>query len=137
MGFDLGAKLTQATQGLKEVGLEKAQQALGEMNQTLKLLQAGGYRVNQLDLELGLPPTVTVDLRTSAALSESKLRAALPSNGGKDLASIIIGTLIEANKLRGSIDVDTLELQGAKIVLKTTPTVTLLWKDKTDGKAAV
>ena len=136
MGFDLGAKLSQATQGIKEAGVEKAQQALGEMNHVLKLLQAGGYRVNKLDVEFGLPPTLTVDLRTSPTLSESKLRAVLPSNGGKDLASIIIGTLIEANRLRGSIDVETLELQGATIVLKTTPTVTLLWKDKTDGKVA-
>jgi len=42
--------------------------------------------------------------------------------------------LIQANKLRGSVTVETLELEGIQIILAPAPNITLQWKDKGRNK---
>jgi Flp pilus assembly protein TadG len=127
------ASLSGAAQTIAKAGVEKSQEVLAEINLLLQLLQTAGYGVASLDIELNIPPKATVKLKTSAAVKEDKLNDIL-SQGQQGLITVVVASLIQANKLRGSITVQTLELEGIEIMLTTVPNITLQWKDKGDRK---
>jgi hypothetical protein len=137
MQFDAMNKLKIPVSTLKDVtdtitkaGMEKAQELLGQMNLLLQLLQLAGYGVASLDIELSLPPKVTVKLKTGQAVKEEKLSEILRDYADQRAITTVVASLIQANKLRGSVTVETLELQGVEIILTTTPNISLQWKDK-------
>jgi hypothetical protein len=122
--------LTDITGTVAKVALEQAQKLLAQINLLLQLLQSAGYGVASLDVELTLPPKVTVMLKTSPAVKEEKLSEILRDYADQRAITTVVASLIQANKLRGSVTVETLELQGVEIILTTTPNISLQWKDK-------
>jgi hypothetical protein len=146
MPFDAMSKLKnpmgtlkEATETLANVGMEKTQELLGQINLLLQLLQSAGYGVASLDIELSLPPKVTVKLKTGPAVKEEKLGEILRDHADQRVIAAVVASLIQANKLRASVTVETLELEGIEIILTTTPNISLQWKDKDkdrDKKAA-
>jgi hypothetical protein len=134
MNFDslakgLGAKVA-------ELGAQKATDAVNQTNLLLKLLQDAGYQVGDLDVELGVPPTISISLKTGPLLSDAKLDAVYQANKDNDVVGLVLGALIQANKLRDMVKLETIELRDAKIVLKATPSITLHWKEKSTASAA-
>ncbi len=143
MPFDLNklksnpmGSLSEAADLVANVGMEKTQEVLAEINLLLQLLQTAGYGVASLDFELSLPPKVTIKLKTSPAVKEEKLSAILRDHPDKKVVTTIVASLIQANRLRGSVTVETLELGEVEIVLTTSPNIKLQWKDKQDQRAA-
>jgi hypothetical protein len=141
MPFDAMSKLKnpvstlkEATETIANVGMEKTQELLGQMNLLLQLLQSAGYGVASLDIELSLPPKVTVKLKTGPAVKEEKLSEILRDHSDQRVITTVVASLIQANKLRGSVTVETLELEGIEIILTTTPNIALQWKDKDRDK---
>lgn len=125
-----------ATETLANVGMEKTQEALGQINLLLQLLQSAGYGVASLDIELSLPPKVTMKLKTGPAVKEEKLSEILRDHTTQRAITTVVASLIQANKLRASVSVETLELEGIEIILTTTPNIILQWKDKNRKAAA-
>jgi hypothetical protein len=130
MPFDAMNALRGATDTIANVGMEKAQEALSQINLLLQLLQSAGYGLASLDFELSLPPKITLKLKTGPAVKEEKLSDIMRDHAQKKVITTFIASLIQANKLRGSVTVETLELQGVEIIMTTTPNITLQWKDK-------
>src|ERR1700722_6383002 len=130
---DLGT-LTDITGTVAKVALEQAQKLLAQINLLLQLLQSAGYGVAGLDLELSIPPKVTVKLKTSPAVKEEKLSEILRDHADQKVITTVVASLIQANKLRGAVSVESLAMEGVEIVLTTTPNITLQWKDKDKDK---
>jgi hypothetical protein len=133
--FDMNLKnpmstLKGATDTLANVGLEKTQEVLAQINLLLQLLQSAGYGVASLDIELSLPPKVTVKLKTTPAVKEEKLSGIVRDHGDQKIIAMVVASLIQANKLRGSVTVESLEMEGVEIIMTTTPNITLQWRDK-------
>ncbi len=120
-----------ATDLVAKAGMEKAQELVRQVNSLLKLLQSAGYGIGSLDLELNLPPKATIKLKTGPAVNEEKLSEIVRDHGDEKVVVGVVGALIQANKLRTSVTVETLSLDGVEIVLTTTPNITLQWKDRT------
>jgi len=135
MNFDPMAKLQEAKGKVADLGTQKAAEAMNQANQLLTLLQDAGYQVGELAVEVGVPPTVTIDLKAGPMVTDGKLAAVFQANRDNDVLSLVLGALIQANKLRDMVKVDTIELKDAKIVLKASPTISLHWKEK--GTASV
>jgi len=141
MAFDMNklrnpaSALTDVAGAMANVGMEKAQEVLAEINLLLQLLQQAGYGITSLDFELSLPPKVTIKLKTGPAVKEEKLAAIVRDHGDKKVVTTIVGALIQANRLRSSVTVETLEMGGVEIELTTTPNITLQWKDKQEQRA--
>ena len=119
-----------------EVGAQKATETLDQANLLLKLLQDAGYQVGEVDVELGVPPAISVTLKTGAMLSDSKLDSIYEANKGNDALALVLGGLIQANKLRDKVKLETIELKDTKIVLRATPSISLHWKEKAAATAA-
>ncbi len=130
MALDVLGKLKEAKDSLAGLGLEKTQEVLGEINLLLTLLKDAGYEVNQLEIEVGVPPKVTINLMTGSGVSDEKLNAIFRENQDKKVLAAIVASLLQANKLRGSVEVETLELKDVKIVLTASPSITMQWKEK-------
>jgi len=138
MGFDLGKlkdPLQGATETLVGLGMEKSREALAQVNLLLQLLQAAGYGIGSLEIELSIPPKITIKLRTTPGVIEEKLTTILREHADKKVITGIVALLIQANKLRDSVTVETLELGEVQIILATTPNITMQWTDRTYSKA--
>jgi hypothetical protein len=135
MAFEMKIKnplgtLKDAAEIAANIGLEKTQEVMTQINSLLKALQSAGYGVDSLDVELNLPPKVTVKLKTTPALKEEKLTEILRDHPDEKVIVGVIASLIQANKLRASITVETLALEGVEITLTASPNITLQWKDR-------
>jgi hypothetical protein len=139
MPFDLKnpmGSMKTATETIANLGMEQSQKALVQINLLLKLLQSAGYGIASLDVELTLPPKITVKLETGPAVKEEKLSEILREHADQGAITAVIASLIQANRLRSSVTVETLELEGLELILATTPNITLRWKDKDKNKKA-
>ena len=52
---------------LKDLSIEKINGLINEINTTLPLIEKTGYRVNELELELGIAPGASIHLEKSRA----------------------------------------------------------------------
>ena len=119
-----------------DVGAQKAAETLDQANLLLKLLQDAGYQVGEVDVELSVPPAISVTLKTGPMLSDAKLDSIYEANKGNDALALVLNGLIQANKLRDKVKLETIELKDTKIVLKATPSLSLHWKEKGMATAA-
>ena len=136
MAFDPLGKLKDLKTSIADAGVQKAQDVLSQINLLLKQLQEAGYEVDEMEAQLSVPPEITIHVKTGPAVSDSKLLAAYQANQNNDVVGLILGSLVQANKLRESVNVDTIELTGSKIALTASPSITLEWKEKARGKGA-
>jgi hypothetical protein len=127
--------MQEATETLASLGAEKSREILLQANLLLQLLQSAGYGIGSLEIELGVPPKITIKLRTGPAVKEEKLAAILREQADKKVITGIVASLIQANRLRDSVTVETLELGEVQIILAATPNITMQWSDRTDSKA--
>jgi hypothetical protein len=67
-------------------------------------------------------------------VKEEKLTEILRDQADQEIITTIVASLIQANKLRGSVTLESLAMEGVEIVLTTTPNLTLQWKDKEKEK---
>jgi hypothetical protein len=134
MNFESLAKAVSAK--VTDLGAQKAAETMSQANLLLHLLQDAGYQVSDFDLEFGVPPTISITLKTGPAMTDSKLDAVYQANKENDVLALVLGARIQANKLRDMIKLETIELKDAKIVLKATPSITLQWKEKAAASAA-
>jgi hypothetical protein len=136
MPFEMGkfkesiGKLNDAKESLANLGLEKARELLAQINSLLQLLQMAGYGINNVDLELGLSPKVTIKLASGAAVKDDVLAGIVRDHADEQLVVGLVSSLIQANRLRNSITLETIELAGTTIMLTTTPTISLQWRSK-------
>jgi hypothetical protein len=136
MNFNPMEKLQKAKDMALDIGAKQGAEAMGQANQLLTLLQDAGYQIGELTVDLAMQPTITVDVKASSLVKDGKLDAILQSNKDNDVFAMILMALIQANKLRDMVTLETIELKGAKIVLKTPPSVSLHWKEKAAPSAA-
>jgi hypothetical protein len=134
MNFESLAKTVSSK--VADLGAQKATETLEQANLLLKLLQDAGYQVGEVDVELSVPPAISITLKTGPMLSDGKLDSIYEANKGNDVLALVLGGLIQANKLRDKVILETIELKDTKIVLKATPSISLHWKEKSAASAA-
>ncbi|MGA2414363.1 MAG: hypothetical protein ABSF59_07935 [Candidatus Sulfotelmatobacter sp.] len=127
--------LQDATDALASLAAEKSRQTLLEANLLLQLLQSAGYGIGSLEIEVGVPPKIAIKLRTGPAVTEEKLAAILREHADKKVIAGIVALLIQSNRLRDSVTVETLELGEVQIIVAATPNITMQWTDRTNRKA--
>lgn len=135
MAFDALNKLKQAKDAIQDVGTQKTLQLMSDLNLVLSLLPDAGYEVTGMEVELGVTPKVTIELRLGRVVNEDRLKTILDKADNAMLAAIL-PSLVQASKLQDAVSVETLELRDVKVVMTATPNVALQWKQKTAAKAA-
>jgi hypothetical protein len=134
LNFDSLAKAVGAK--VADLGAQKAAETMDQANLLLRLLQDAGYQVGDLEMDLGVPPAITITLKSGPMLTESKLDSIYQANKENDLLGLVLEALVQANRLRDKVKLETIELKDTKIVLKATPSISLHWKEKAAANAA-
>lgn len=121
---------------LSDVTTQKTLEMTANINTILSALPEAGYEIEQVELELGLTPQFTANLKIRSTIREEKLRDVLAANPNNLVVSAAINALLQAGKMRDSVSLNTLELREVKLVVAATPTVSLQWKEKAAAKEA-
>lgn len=135
MAFDALNKFKQAKDMVADAATQKTVQLLSDLNLVLGMLPDAGYEVGEMEVELGVTPKVTINLKLGRAVNEARLKTIL-DNMDNAVLSGIIASLIQASKLQDAVSVDTLELKDVKVVMTATPNVALQWKQKLPANTA-
>jgi len=122
--------LAWAKQVLAKIVGVKTREFMANINLLLKVLQDAGYDLSELEIEAGLSPHITIHLKTSATVKEEKLQLIIEENKQNSMVSAILRSLLQANRLRGSVTAKSLDLHDVLIELKRSPNITLQWKEK-------
>ena len=120
---------------LDKVG-QKANETITDANKLLALLQEAGYQIEEFEVAIKAIPKITISVKATAAASDSKLDAIIKANKENDVIVMVLTALGQANKLREKVNLNTIELKGAKIEIEGTPSVSLQWKEKAAASAA-
>jgi anti-sigma factor ChrR (cupin superfamily) len=134
MDFTVGKVRENLSKGMTD----KAVELMSDVNVILTALPDAGFQIGELEVELGITPKVTVDVRIGQAIREDKLNAVLQANPSNVLLSATLNALLQASKLQQAVSVETLALKDVKIAMAmtATPTVALQWKEKAIAKPA-
>ena len=134
MNFESLAKTVSSK--VADLGAQKATETLNQANLLLHLLQDAGYQVGDVEMDLGIPPAITITLKAGPVMTDGKLDSVYQANKENDVLGLVLGALVQANKLRDKVNLETIELKETKIVLKATPSISLHWKEKATASAA-
>jgi hypothetical protein len=129
MPFDIAGAVKKAAGGLADVGMQQTQEAVADLNLLLGLLQQAGYDVGQVDIELGVPPKLSVNLKLSRPVSEEKLTAILRDHSDRAMITTLVSSLLRANQIRDGIQVKNIGLAEIRMVLTTSPQLVMSWKE--------
>ena len=136
MSFNPMGQLQRVKEMALDAGAKQGVEVMKQANQLLTLLQDAGYQVGELNVDLGVPPTVSIELKAGPLVNYSELDTIYLANKDNDVIAMILGALIQANKLRDMVKLETIELKGAKIVLRTPPSISMHWKEKVTATVA-
>lgn len=120
---------------LDKVG-QKANETITDANKLLALLQEAGYQIEEFEVAIKAIPKITISVKATAAASDGKLDAIIKANKENEVIVMVLTALGQANKLREKVNLNTIELKGAKIEIEGTPSVSLQWKEKAAASAA-
>jgi hypothetical protein len=136
-------ELTMNFGALKEAGgavldkvQQKANETMNDANKLLALLQDAGYQVEEFEVEVKAIPKLTIGVKATTAVSDTKLEAIIKANKENDVIVMVLTALEQANRFRSRVDLKTIELKSLKIEIEGTPSVKLQWKEKEAAAAA-
>jgi len=116
---------------------QKAVGMMSDVNVILAALPDAGYQIAAVDVELGATtPRLTVEIKIGKEIRQDKIKAVLEGNPNNLLLSATLNALLQASNLQQALSADTIELKSVTVVLDTTPTVTVQWKEKAVAKTA-
>jgi hypothetical protein len=98
---------------------------IDDINAAMPILAEYGYKMNELEIGLGLVPKVIPHFSISGELTEEQEKELLSKLEGKKIASLVVNALIQASKLQSSIKVNGLKFTEVEIEASVPPNVTL------------
>ena len=108
-------------------GGEKLTELGDSLNEALPIITQAGFVPEQLQVQLGIPPKVTLRLRVVRELSDEEYDAVVERAGEKVISSIVAGTFLKAAALQRSFRIGSLHSSHIEIELSPLPAVRLLF----------
>src|SRR5437762_13364905 len=90
-----------------DVTTQKTLELMSDVNVILTALPDAGYQIGELEVELGVTPKLTVNVKIGQAIREDKLKAVLQANPNNMLLSTTLNALMQASKLQQAVSVET------------------------------
>ncbi|MCA9537740.1 MAG: hypothetical protein KC620_02555 [Myxococcales bacterium] len=130
---DLIDKAKKKASDLKEMGTEfgmdKVQKFLDEFNSALALIEAGGYRLIDLDIALGMPPMFAPCFQLIRDVSDEEQAANLARVADNKRAHMMLSTLYKTSKLQASLNIGDLHAMGIVLEIGAMPVTRIRYVD--------
>jgi predicted amidohydrolase len=123
-------EFTQAQGGaLADMGMAKAREALGLLNEALPLLKEAGCSPSEVEVEVTLPPKVVAKFATSD-VSEEAIARITAENPHRTLACAILKTLQQGARLQKAIAIGRMRASTLDVEISLVPCLKLTYTNE-------
>lgn len=117
-----------AVASLKDVGGEKIVESVNELSAGIPLIEEAGFKVDGLNIDLGIPPDISISFSKTNEVSEESIQKLIDDNEDKKILVLVLKALLTANSLQGRITFNKFVFGGVSIKLGIPPAVSLRYK---------
>jgi hypothetical protein len=120
----------------KELGFAKLAALVQEINGAVPALREAGYRMEMVNIKLGVSPAVTVMFASAGDVSEKKINALVEANAERRMTVLLAKSLVQARKLQSKVKMAGLEPLGISVDVGLFPEIGLRFGRPTDAALA-
>ena len=108
---------------LQNAGIDKIKDFMNDLNDMIPVLQEIGFRMNEVEVELGLPPKVVPHFEQTEVIEQEKIDEVLAKYKDQKITSLILSSLLKAATLKESVKIGDLKFSEVEIELGAIPSV--------------
>jgi hypothetical protein len=114
-----------AATDLREASAAKVRETLVDFNTAVPVLRAMGYALSDVEITLGMPPSLKATFQVSHEATDEAVSQALEQNADRRLIAFLIRALSQARKVQTSIEVAGMKPRGITVEIGLTPGVSI------------
>ena len=118
-------QLADATTEVKDLGLAKLDEALGDFNAALPILRDAGYVLEGATIKLGLVPQVVANFTAGATVPEERVDVLLAEHAERKLTTLMVRAVYQATKLQSKLVIRGMRPSGLSVEIGLVPQVTV------------
>lgn len=111
---------------LKDAGIDKVKSTITDFENSLPIFKKAGYNLNELNITLGLPPTILASFAIKN-VSEEVSQSALEEIDSNKVGKAVLRSLISASKMKQKIDVKSMTMDKIEVEIGLIPKVSLVY----------
>jgi hypothetical protein len=111
-------------------GFDKVKAQLDELAAASGALAQVGYRFGDIDVEVSIPPRLTVHLIREHDATDEAFQAVLANNAGNRTFCIVVGLLRQANRLVSRVTIKGRRLHAVEVGLGLIPSIKLKYAEQ-------
>ena len=119
---------------IKDAGSEKLDAYVDELLQGVPLIEEAGFEVSGINIDLGIPPDISVSFSKHHEVSAEKIGEIMAANPDKSVLNMVLKGLQTAVNLQTKITMNKFTFSGVSIKLGIPPSVSLNYTP-TNGSA--
>ncbi len=119
---------TEVIAGLKDYGIEKINETWAQIESSSAIFQKTGYSITAINIDLSIPPSITLELDQIENISDDEEEKLLEENKDKQLIYLVLVALFKANAIQKSINSVQYKFSGLTIGMGLTPNIEMKFK---------
>ncbi len=116
---------------LKEEGKEKFLNYVNGLGDILPLIAEAGYTLNSFDIDVSLPPGISMQFEKVQDVSRVKIDSILEQNKDKELLKMIVTSLVAADEFHKKVKLGNYFLTHITVGLSVPPKMSIKFVKKT------
>ena len=110
---------------LKEKGLDKIKDTIVQVTDALPVIKKAGYAVNEIEIGMGLPPSVVVHLMYEEGIDDDEKVKILEELGENKVGTMLLKSLLKATEVQAAIKMGNLKFKEIEVEMSVPPSVTI------------
>lgn len=102
---------------------EKIKEILAEFNDAIPAIKEIGYTVNEVEIELGLPPKIIPHFNKENDVDQETIDSVIDKYKDKKITSLVLSSLSKAASLQDGVHIGALKFAEVEIEIGVVPTV--------------
>jgi hypothetical protein len=128
--------LAEKAGNLAQVGADALRSLTDEVNELLPAIRNAGYSVQGVDLDVALPPKVSVHCKLMKDLSEDERAALLTSLEGRRIVSAAVSSLFQVAEAQRRLSLGSLRPADVILEVGVSPAVRVRYREPAEGASA-
>jgi hypothetical protein len=112
---ELNVQVGEHAAEIKEAGFAKLAALVEEINGAVPVLREAGYRMEMVNIRLGVSPAVSVMFASAGDVSDERINALIEKNAERKMTVLLAKSLVQARKVQSKVKVAGLEPIGISV----------------------
>jgi len=119
----LKGQITEHAAGVSEASLDKLNETLADFSVALPVLREAGYTLDDVEVDLGVPPKVVAKFSGSGSVPDEKVEAMLEKNAERSLAVLLVKSIQQATRLQSKLNIKGMKPRGLFVEIGFAPKI--------------